>query len=98
MSVRANGRGSRSFRPNTERAIYDRDGATCVYCGADVGLTIDHVMPYGLGGPTTRGNGVVCCRSCNQKKGGDAWREYAEVAFAHMARRGEDLSWIDSRM
>lgn len=49
----------------------------CVYCGSDVELTIDHVVPKSrayelrikfrlLDNPSNR---VIACRSCNQEKG-----------------------------
>jgi 5-methylcytosine-specific restriction endonuclease McrA len=43
----------------------------CHYCGehfAQEDLTIDHIVPVARGGRSTRGNMVVCCRSCNQSK------------------------------
>ena len=43
----------------------------CRYCGKKFPreeLTIDHVVPIARGGRSTRGNMVVCCLDCNQKK------------------------------
>ena len=43
----------------------------CHYCGKKFPreeLTIDHIVPISRGGRSTRGNMVVCCRSCNQAK------------------------------
>ena len=43
----------------------------CRYCGKQFPkeqLTIDHVVPIVRGGRSTRGNMVVCCLDCNQKK------------------------------
>lgn len=43
----------------------------CHYCGAKVGareLTLDHVLPLGRGGRSTRGNCVPACKECNSKK------------------------------
>jgi len=31
-------------------------------------LTFDHIVPVARGGKSTKGNLVVCCRSCNQEK------------------------------
>ncbi|MBR7131497.1 MAG: HNH endonuclease [Lentisphaeria bacterium] len=43
----------------------------CFYCKekfpADE-LTLDHIVPLSRGGRSTKGNMVVCCRSCNQEK------------------------------
>ena len=49
--------------------IKARDGYTCVYCGSEDNLTIDHVIPQCKGGKTNSSNCVTACRSCNQAKG-----------------------------
>ena len=44
---------------------------TCYYCGEKVGfknLTMDHVIPLGRGGRSTKDNLVPCCKECNNKK------------------------------
>lgn len=51
------------------QGIKERDGNRCVYCGSSHNLTIDHVRPRILGGPTTSSNCVTACRTCNQAKG-----------------------------
>jgi hypothetical protein len=51
------------------RAIYDRDGWTCVACGATTDLTLDHIRPWSLGGPDTPDNLRTLCRPCNSRKG-----------------------------
>ena len=41
------------------------------YCGKKFPpeeLTLDHIVPVARGGRSTKGNLVVCCRSCNQEK------------------------------
>ena len=43
----------------------------CYYCHGRFPveeLTLDHLVPVVRGGKSTRGNLVVCCRSCNQAK------------------------------
>lgn len=43
----------------------------CHYCGQKFKpeeLTLDHIVPVARGGRSTRGNLVVCCRSCNRTK------------------------------
>ena len=43
----------------------------CYYCHEKFlasELTLDHIVPLARGGRSTRGNMVVCCRSCNQEK------------------------------
>ena len=58
------------------KAVLERDGMVCRYCGCRVHmrksgpckLNFDHVIPYILGGPTTVENLAVCCRACNLDK------------------------------
>lgn len=54
----------------SRRSIFARDNYTCQYCGyTGKELTVDHVVPKRLGGPTSWDNLVCCCRKCNGKKG-----------------------------
>lgn len=51
------------------KAIFERDGYRCHYCGTDVGpFEVDHVIPLSRGGTSDPGNLVVACRKCNQSK------------------------------
>jgi 5-methylcytosine-specific restriction protein A len=43
----------------------------CHYCGLRFPLkelTMDHIVPISKGGKTTKGNVVVCCKTCNSQK------------------------------
>ena len=43
----------------------------CHYCGGRFpieDLTMDHIVPVVRGGKSTKGNVVVCCKECNNKK------------------------------
>lgn len=56
----------------SRRGIYGRDREQCQYCGTfpkGRDLTIDHVLPRSKGGKSAWENCVVCCQSCNTKKG-----------------------------
>jgi 5-methylcytosine-specific restriction endonuclease McrA len=54
----------------SRRSIFARDNYTCQYCGHTAkDLTIDHIIPKRLGGPTSWDNLVCCCRRCNTRKG-----------------------------
>lgn len=50
-------------------AVFERDGYSCVRCGATNDLTLDHIYPWSLGGPDTEDNLRVLCRPCNSSKG-----------------------------
>ena len=43
----------------------------CYYCHKHFSaeeLTMDHIVPVARGGKSTRGNIVVCCKECNNRK------------------------------
>ena len=54
--------------PLTRRAVLDRDGQHCVYCGVKAD-TIDHVRPRSRGGQHVWTNVVAACARCNHRKG-----------------------------
>lgn len=49
--------------------VYERDGYTCVSCGARRQLTCDHIIAESRGGPTTLENLQTMCAPCNSRKG-----------------------------
>lgn len=55
--------------PLTKRNIFKRDGFTCIYCGDNRNLTIDHVIPTSKGGKNEWNNVVTACAKCNSEKG-----------------------------
>ena len=60
-----------------KRAIFERDGGACTYCGSTESIALDHVMPWSRGGDDTADNLVLACRSCNSQKGAktpEEWR------------------------
>jgi hypothetical protein len=57
----------RFFRGALRRQIL-KEGAECAYCGK-IATQVDHVIPHKQGGPTTLGNGIPACTSCNASKG-----------------------------
>jgi 5-methylcytosine-specific restriction endonuclease McrA len=70
------------------RAVPLRDYAVCVYCGAAGSLTLDHVVPRAVGGPTVAANLVTCCRRCNETKAG--WP--VDLFAVLLERRGVDTA------
>ncbi|WP_288074801.1 HNH endonuclease [Pseudomonas sp.] len=63
-----------SFKLNPEkrRAIYERDGHACQYCGYPVTektRTLDHLIPRSGGGRHGVANLITACVSCNSSKG-----------------------------
>lgn len=56
----------------SRNALFARDRYRCGYCGvsaASATMTVEHVLPYSRGGPTTYENCVTACQSCNSRKG-----------------------------
>jgi 5-methylcytosine-specific restriction endonuclease McrA len=48
-----------------------RSAGVCYYCGRTfkpAELTMDHIVPIGRGGKSTKGNVVPACKECNTKK------------------------------
>jgi len=53
--------------PPTRRAVLQRDGHRCAYCGGRAD-TVDHVHPRSRGGQHSWDNVVAACRRCNHRK------------------------------
>ena len=77
--------------PLSRRAVFTRDGQTCVYCGGSA-TSIDHVVPRSRGGTHTWDNVVAACRKCNHIK---ADRSLAELGWAlpHPPRTPSGAAW-----
>lgn len=54
--------------PLTRRAVLERDGHLCAYCGSRAD-TVDHVRPRSRGGEHVWTNVVAACARCNHRKG-----------------------------
>lgn len=62
-------RGPRFISPALRRAVLERDGFKCTYCGVeDVPLHCDHIQPYSRGGATSLENLAAACKPCNSSK------------------------------
>ncbi|WP_439957936.1 HNH endonuclease [Modestobacter marinus] len=77
--------------PLSRRAVFTRDGQTCVYCGASA-TSIDHVVPRSRGGTHSWDNVVAACRRCNHQK---ADRSLAEMGWSlpHPPRAPSGAAW-----
>jgi 5-methylcytosine-specific restriction endonuclease McrA len=77
--------------PLSRRAVFTRDGSTCVYCGSSA-TSIDHVVPRSRGGTHTWDNVVAACRRCNHTK---ADRSLAELGWKlpHPPRTPSGAAW-----
>lgn len=55
------------------RAVWDRDGGRCVYCGSADLIEYDHIVPVVYGGGDSTGNVQLLCQPCNREKGPTAY-------------------------
>lgn len=64
-------RTDRQRKPKFSRnTLFARDNYRCGYCGTTMAaLTVEHILPYSRGGPTSYENCVTACQKCNAKKG-----------------------------
>jgi 5-methylcytosine-specific restriction endonuclease McrA len=51
------------------KEIRDKAKGRCFYCREKRPLALDHIIPICKGGPHSRDNVVMACRSCNSSKG-----------------------------
>lgn len=51
-------------------SVKERDQYTCVYCGSQADLVIDHMIPVCQGGTDDMDNLATSCRRCNAAKSG----------------------------
>ncbi|MGV9714290.1 HNH endonuclease [Gordonia sp. NPDC003424] len=61
--------------------ILRRDQWICAYCNGPAD-TVDHIVPQSAGGPSTFGNQVAACKSCNGFKA-DRTPRQAGMALRH---------------
>ena len=72
--------------PNRSRykAVFDKCGSRCHYCGTTDALTIDHKVPTAKGGTDDLSNLLLACRSCNSSKRGKDYDEFIEWRRAEL--------------
>lgn len=61
-----------NWRTFVYKITVDKKGKQCWYCGKPLKkeeITMDHLYPQDLGGPTIPNNLAPCCSICNSKKG-----------------------------
>lgn len=83
--------------------VFKRDGYSCRYCGKDdVPLTVDHLVLWEDGGPSTVENMVSACKKCNKLRGNTKYEDwltsprYRQVSSGLTeAMRASNLKLID---
>lgn len=79
--------------PLSRRALLERDGQMCQYCGRPgkrTELTVDHVVPRSQGGAHSWENVVLACVACNLRKGN---RTPGEAGMP-LPRRPQPPGWL----
>ena len=62
--------------------VFKRDFYRCSYCANDsTPLTVDHLVCYEEGGPSTEANLLASCRKCNKIRGNTPYEEWLKHPF-----------------
>jgi HNH endonuclease len=70
-------KGNRNIDQSISWKVFRRDSYTCRYCGAnDVPLTVDHIILWEAGGPSTFENLITACKKCNRVRGNTPYRQW----------------------
>ena len=72
---------------------------TCIYCGAEEKLTLEHILPRCCGGEDTPDNVVMVCKHCNSSKGGKRlyeWQKLEKKDKHHRIAEGKYLKYLYS--
>lgn len=81
----------RQISQNVSWAVYRRDGFRCRYCGVeDQPLTVDHLITWESGGPSTPENLVASCRKCNGARGETPYAEWLDSPYYRRVSAGLD--------
>lgn len=99
----------RRLTPAERRAVYDKMGGRCAYCGEQLNyedMQVDHVVALRSEGEDDLANMLPSCRSCNHYKRGNSlegWRRILEAMPATLERdciltvRLYGLVWLSQR-
>ena len=79
----------------TKKNVLLRDDYRCQYCRAkgDGPMTVDHVIPKSIGGPSTWENLVCACLTCNNRKNNRTPQD-ANMHLARKPRTPKYIPWI----
>lgn len=89
-----------SWREFMYRLTTASKGKVCWYCGKKLKkeeITMDHLYPQDLGGPTITNNLVPACSMCNNKKGNLTEQQYRNLLSAPEKKRKEIKSKFIAR-
>lgn len=79
---------NRQIEAGTSWRVFTRDNYTCRYCGlTGVPMTVDHLICWESGGPSTEANLVTACRKCNKLRGNMAYSDWLQSKEYHERSR-----------
>jgi len=83
---------TRQIEQGVSWAVYHRDNYRCRYCGKGEGtpLTVDHLVTWESGGPSTMENLVSACRKCNKTRGDLPYAEW--LKHPHYVKVSQNLT------
>jgi 5-methylcytosine-specific restriction endonuclease McrA len=71
--------------------VYRRAKFSCEYCGNDhVPLTVDHLILWEHGGPSTKDNLLSSCKKCNKIRGNTPYAEWLEHPYYQKVSKNLD--------
>lgn len=72
----------RMIDQNVMWEVYRRDNYACRYCGNNkCPLTVDHLILWEAGGPSTVDNLVAACKKCNKKRGNMKYEDWLDSEY-----------------
>lgn len=81
----------RQIEASVSWSVFKRDGYRCRYCGRDdAPLTVDHLVLWEEGGPSTEANLVAACKKCNRRRGNTPYDQWLQSQ--HYLRVSQGLS------
>jgi hypothetical protein len=59
----------RKIPTDVRELVLARDGHACHHCASRENLTLDHIVPWSMGGTDDESNLQTLCQPCNSRKG-----------------------------
>lgn len=83
---------NRMIDANVSWKVFRRAGYKCEYCGTeDAPLTVDHLVLWENGGPSTEDNLASSCRRCNKQRANKSYAEWMESEYYQRVCTGLSL-------
>lgn len=75
-------KGNRMIAQDVSWQVFRRDGYACRYCGNDkTPLTVDHLVLWENGGPSTVANLLSACKKCNKTRGNTEYADWLQHPY-----------------